>query len=92
MTGRNEHGRISFGVGDDCENVNMSVVVRRGHYGNGSRIGVHFSGFSDVMGDYVNMTARMNSAEALAMAQAIIAAVTDGHEDCVSMPSRTPRD
>jgi hypothetical protein len=88
MTETNEHGRISFGVGVESENVNMSVVVRRGAYGNGSRIGVHFSGLSDTVGDIVNMTARMTDAEALAMAQAIIAAVNGGEEDCVSFPPR----
>lgn len=89
MTETNEHGRISFGwTGSQTEDVNMGVVVRRGAYGNGSRIGIHFSGYSNNAVQQVSMTARLTNAEALAMAQAIIAAVNGGEEDSVSFPPR----
>lgn len=82
MTETNEHGYISKDWGRDQHDYAIEVGVRRACYGNGSRIGVAFHAGA------TSIVARMTDGEAMAMAQAIIAAVNGGHEDCVSFPPR----
>jgi len=60
----------------------VNVVVRRGAYGYGKSVGVHFSN-----GKGASIAAHMSRAEAIAMAQAIIAATTDqASEDAYTFP------
>jgi hypothetical protein len=60
----------------------VNVVVRRGAYANGKTVGVHISN-----GKGASVAAHMSRAEAIAMAQAIIAATTDqASEDAYTFP------
>lgn len=70
---------------DQGQHGAVNIVVRRGAYGGGNSVGVHI-----MNGKGASVSAHMNRAEAIAMAQAIIAAATDqATEDAYSFPHRT---
>ena len=70
---------------DQGQHGAVNVVVRRGAYGYGNSVGVHISN-----GKGASIAAHMSRAEAIAMAQAIIAATTDAAtEDAYTFPHRS---